>query len=214
MNWWKRLIRGRQLDKQIADELRFHFDCQVTDNMRAGMSETEARRRAQQSLGGLMQVGEECRQARGTTWLESTLQDLRFAFRTLWKRPAFALTAVITLALGIGATVGLYGMISYMVIKRTHEIGIRMALGARRYQVIRLVMREAGLATVIGVGVGLLISLAATRSAASLLFGLKPNDPLTLAGAAILLALVAAVASWLPALHASRVDPMSALRDE
>jgi predicted permease len=107
---------------------------------------------------------------------------------------------------------GLYGVISYIVMQRRNEIGIRVALGANRGQVVRMVMREAGLLLAIGVAIGTMLSLAAGRAAESLLFGLKSNDALTLAAAAGLLALIGAVASFLPARRASRLDPMTALR--
>jgi predicted permease len=109
---------------------------------------------------------------------------------------------------------GLYGVISYIVMQRRNEIGIRVALGANRGQVVRMVMREAGLLLAIGVVIGTVLSLAAGRTAASLLFGLKPNDALTLAAAAGLLAAIGAIASFLPARRASKLDPMAALRDE
>jgi ABC-type antimicrobial peptide transport system permease subunit len=107
---------------------------------------------------------------------------------------------------------GLYGVISYIVMQRRNEIGIRVALGANRGQVVRMVMREAGLLLAIGVTIGTVLSLAAGRTATSLLFGLKPNDALTLAAAAGLLAAIGAVASFLPARRASKLDPMAALR--
>jgi ABC-type antimicrobial peptide transport system permease subunit len=107
---------------------------------------------------------------------------------------------------------GLYGVISYIVMQRRNEIGIRVALGANRGQVVRMVMREAGLLLAIGVVIGTVLSLAAGRTAASLLFGLKPNDALTLAAAAGLLAAIGAIASFLPARRASKLDPMAALR--
>ena len=89
-----------------------------------------------------------------------------------------------------------------------------MALGAQRGQVVAMVMREAGRLLVIGVVAGTALSLVAGRSASSLLFGLKPYDPLTLVGAAALLAAIAALATFLPARRASKVDPMVALRYE
>jgi ABC-type antimicrobial peptide transport system permease subunit len=107
---------------------------------------------------------------------------------------------------------GLYGVISYIVMQRRNEIGIRVALGANRGQVVRMVMREAGLLLAIGVTIGTVLSLAAGRTAASLLFELKPNDAMTLAAAAGLLAAIGAVASFLPARRASKLDPMAALR--
>jgi len=112
------------------------------------------------------------------------------------------------------ATVGLYGVIAYLVASRRGEIGIRLALGAQRAQVIGLVMREAGRLLVLGTAVGTLLALAATRGAASLLFGLQPRDPLTFATAALVLAATAGAAALLPALRAARVDPMVALRQE
>jgi predicted permease len=112
------------------------------------------------------------------------------------------------------ACVGLYGVMSYGVSRRTNEIGIRMALGARTHSVLWLVLREALMLVGIGLAVGVLASLAVTRTAASLLYELKPNDPLTITFATLLLAGVAALASYLPARRAARVDPMVALRDE
>jgi predicted permease len=112
------------------------------------------------------------------------------------------------------ACVGLYGVLSYAVARRANEIGIRMALGAQRRDVIWLVLREALALVVAGVTVGLLSSLAATRTASTLLYGLEPNDPPTIAAATLLLLAVAALASYMPARRASRVDPMTALREE
>src|SRR5262249_45463158 len=112
------------------------------------------------------------------------------------------------------ACVGLYGVLSYAVARRTNEIGIRMALGARRGNVIWLVLREALALVVAGVAVGLLASLAATQTASTLLFGLRPNDPSTIAAATLLLLKVAALAGYLPARKAARVDPMAAFGDE
>ena len=112
------------------------------------------------------------------------------------------------------ATVGLYGVIAYLVASRRGEIGIRMALGAQRAQVIGMIMREAGRLLAVGTVAGTLLALAATRGAASLLFGLQPRDPLTFATAALVLALTAGAAGLLPALRAARLDPMVALRQE
>jgi ABC-type antimicrobial peptide transport system permease subunit len=112
------------------------------------------------------------------------------------------------------ATIGLYGVMSYMVARRRNEIGIRMALGADRREVISMVMREASRLLGAGVLVGLLASVVAARAASTLLFGLSPGDPLTLLMAAAVLGAVAMVASYLPALRASRLEPTEALREE
>jgi predicted permease len=112
------------------------------------------------------------------------------------------------------ATIGLYGVMSYMVARRRNEIGIRMALGADRRDVVRMVMREAAVLLTAGIVVGLLTSVAAARAATTLLFGLAPGDPATLATAAAGLGLVAMLASYLPAVRASRLEPTEALREE
>jgi putative ABC transport system permease protein len=112
------------------------------------------------------------------------------------------------------ATIGLYGVMSYMVARRRNEIGIRMALGAGRADVVRMVMREATLLLGAGLIVGIALAIAAARTATTLLFGLQPWDPSTLAIAAVALAAVAALASYLPAVRASRLEPTIALREE
>ena len=112
------------------------------------------------------------------------------------------------------ATVGLYGVMSYMVARRQNEIGVRMALGADRIGVMRLVLGEAARLLGIGLAMGTALALAAGTTARSMLFGLQPYDPLTLAMAIALLAVVTLVASYLPALRAAKLDPMVALRDE
>jgi putative ABC transport system permease protein len=112
------------------------------------------------------------------------------------------------------ATIGLYGVMSYMVARRRNEIGIRMALGAGRRDVLVMVMREAGLLLAGGVIVGALLAIAAARAATTLLFGLRPGDPATLGMAIAGLGMVAMLASYLPALRASRLEPTEALREE
>jgi predicted permease len=115
------------------------------------------------------------------------------------------------LAVGL-VSLGLYGLMSHTVLRRTGEIGLRMALGATAQGVLWMVMRESLIAVGVGVVIGLAGSFAATRIVANLLFGLTATDPLTFAGGAFLLIVVALVAGWVPARRASRVDPMVALR--
>jgi len=110
------------------------------------------------------------------------------------------------------AMIGLYGVISYMVLRRRNEIGIRLALGARRADIVLLILREMAALLLVGLGIGTVVSLAAAQGAGALLFGLSPHDAPTILVSACLLAAVAGIASFVPALRASRVDPMVALR--
>jgi predicted permease len=112
------------------------------------------------------------------------------------------------------ATLGLYGVIAYMVARRRNEIGVRMALGADRMKVIRLVLREAILLLAVGLTAGVLLALWAGRAATTLLFGLQPYDPITMLSAVALLTVVALAASYGPARRAAAIEPMMALRDE
>ena len=117
MNWWHRLLRRRRMEEQLEKELRFHLDQHTADLIAQGRNPDEARREARQSLGGPAQVKEECRDARGTRWLEDLLQDVRYALRTFRQKPGFSFVALLTLALGIGATAVMFTMIYGVLLK-------------------------------------------------------------------------------------------------
>jgi putative ABC transport system permease protein len=142
-----------------------------------------------------------------------TLEDLLSASLAArrFQMQLVALFGVVALAL---AALGLSGVIAQSVAQRTREFGIRMALGAQPRRVLAMVVRQGLRLGAFGVGAGLLFSLAATRALQGALFGVSAVDPLTYAGVAALLVLVAAIASWLPARRATRVDPAIALRAE
>ncbi len=145
----------------------------------------------------------------GVKTMEGQASESLFVERMVaWLSAAFGGLATLL------AAIGLYGVMSYAVARRTREIGIRMALGAERRAVLWLVLREVALLSIVGIAGGLAISLYATRFVKAQLFGLSPTDPATLAIAAATIALVAFLAGYLPARRASALDPMLALRTE
>jgi len=143
-----------------------------------------------------------------TTQIEQVEQ--RFAQEKLFAQ-AYAMFGGIALLL---ASIGLFGLMSYSVARRTNEIGIRMALGAQRTDVLRLVMRESMVLVVIGIVAGLAIAFGASRYVTTLLYGLPPTDVTSIALAVLLMVVVSGIAGYLPARRASRVDPMVALHYE
>ena len=162
-----------------------------------------------------------CRQAiraiPGGIWrrrprFRNIVNDLRFTCR-LWKRhPAFAAAAISTQAIGIAVTTAVL-VVAQSVADRTREIGVRVALGASRAGIVRLVMRRALAAAGTGAALGVLGTLAASKWLSALLFGVSPRDPMTIAAATVLLGAVALAACVIPTRRALNVDPASAVRE-
>jgi putative ABC transport system permease protein len=150
--------------------------------------------------------------------MDILLRDLRFALRQLRRTPAFTMAAVACLGFAATALVlaalGIYGVIAYGVVQRTRELGIRMALGARSDDVLRLVLRQGMAPVLAGLALGLCGAAVASRVLRGLLFGVGGIDPITYAGVAAFLATVALMASFLPARRAALADPVVALRNE
>src|SRR5579864_5702960 len=111
------LCRRHAVDVEMDDELRFHFEREVEKHMRSGLTREQATYRTRLEFGGFEQVKEECRQARGVYWIETTLQDVRYGLRALRKSPGFAVTAILTLALGIGASTWVFNLLLQWVIQ-------------------------------------------------------------------------------------------------
>jgi ABC-type antimicrobial peptide transport system permease subunit len=141
-------------------------------------------------------------------------------FAEVRRVPLFPARALLAVASGFGllslvlTLIGIYGVISYSVSRRTHEFGIRMALGAKRSLVFQMVITEGLKLTIVGIAAGVLAAIMGTRFLSSLLFGVTATDPVTFGGISILMILTAAIACYVPARRATRVDPLIALRQD
>jgi predicted permease len=190
---------------QIPDSFLPLFDRSVGTVVRtsaAPLGAMDSIRQAVQQVNGQIVIS-------GTETLSGIISDSLAA-----KRFAMALLAVFAGLALLLSSIGIYGVISYLVGQRTQEIGIRMALGAERANVLSMVLGQAGKMIILGVAIGILATLGLTGLMASMLFGVTPWDPVTLGGVALLLSLVSLFACYVPAQRAARVDPMIALRYE
>ncbi len=117
MNWWRRLIQGREMEQRLEKELEFHLEQHASELIARGRNPETARREARMALGGPEQVKEQCRDARGTMWLEDLWRDFHYALRTLRQKPGFSIVALLTLALGVGATTVMFTVIDGVLLK-------------------------------------------------------------------------------------------------
>jgi putative ABC transport system permease protein len=146
--------------------------------------------------------------------LDLSTMDERLAASAAPRRFNLLLLACFALLAMLLASVGIYGVVSYSVSQRTHEVGVRMALGAQRRDVLKVILAQGMALLLIGIGIGLVGAFLLTRFLASLLYGVRPTDSVTFAAVSLLLAVVATVACYVPARRATKVDPMVALRYE
>jgi ABC-type antimicrobial peptide transport system permease subunit len=130
------------------------------------------------------------------------------------ERVMFQIAGIIAALATALVMIGLYGVMAYSVVRRTREIGIRMAIGAKPTEILNMVLREMLLILAIGLVLGILAALAISKVVESQLFGVKAHDPIVIVGAAFALAIAAFAATYLPARRASRIDPLNALRYE
>lgn len=183
------LLRRHRIDEEIAEELHDHLEREIAHHRARGLPPSEARRLALCDLGGLAHTLEATRDVRAI-WLDAVWRDLKRALRMLRRAPLFTITALILLVLAIGSTtaiyaiahavllaaIGLYGVLAQGVAERRQEIGVRMALGATRGQILGVFLRYGLLVVAVGVGSGLVAALAAGRSLAGLVFGVNVRD--------------------------------------
>jgi len=117
MSWLRRLFTRKQMEDDLDKELRFHFESQIADKVRSGIPEAEARRLTRIEFGGIEQIKEECRESRGTMWLESIMKDFRYVLRRLLRSPGFTITFVLILAIGIGATTTIFSLVNSVLLQ-------------------------------------------------------------------------------------------------
>ena len=211
------LFRRQSVEADLDDEFRDHIERQTAEYVRQGASPSEVRTRALRAFGSVDQHKEAARDARGVAGIGHAVQDVTFAVRMLRKIAPRIRTLVVAafaaLALVL-ASIGVYGVTSHVTAQRTAEIGIRMALGARSFQVVSTVAGRIAVYSCAGLLIGITGAAVAARVIRALLYGIGPMDVAAFAGGGVVAIGIAAAAAWIPARRATRVDPGAALRSE
>jgi predicted permease len=209
-------VKQGGVDKKTGTELYFNFDQRAAQNPTFNPGTMNVVLRTTQPIEALAGAIHAAVGSLDPALPVVKLQSMEDVFADAIGRPRL-LAQLLGLFAGLAlllAAIGSYGVLSYMVTERRREIGIRMALGADRSSVLRMVLSQGLRLTLIGVGIGLAAAFGMNRVLASLLFGVKPSDPLTIATVVTLIGAVALIACYLPARVATRVDPMIVLREE
>jgi ABC-type antimicrobial peptide transport system permease subunit len=211
----RNLLHRDRVERDLDDEVRAMFDLLVDERVGAGMSREEASRAARMHLGGVDTLKDGVRDARAGAFVAAQTLDEQLAGpEEIQLRIAASLSGSLGIVGLVLAGIGVYGVTAYTVTRRTREIGVRLALGASRADVTRMVLRHGLSLMVIGSAVGLALAAGASRLLASGLHGVPPLDPLAFAGSAALFAAVGIGACYVPVRRAVRINAMEALRCE
>jgi hypothetical protein len=243
MTWLRGIFSRKRIEGELSDEIQAHLEQRIEELVSSGESRADASVAARREFGNVTRAKETSAEVWRWRHFEELSQDVRFGARMLRKSPGFTAIAILTLAnvltmaaavdesmsqsrfsmlllASFGAlallmaSIGMYGVISYAVAQRTREIAIRMALGAERRKVFAMVLGQGARLAALGITIGVATALIATRLTERFLFGVRPTDPLTFGAVGALLVAIALLTSYIPALRATRVDPMVALRTE
>ncbi|PYU00046.1 MAG: hypothetical protein DMG38_09165 [Acidobacteria bacterium] len=206
------LFRREQVDRELDEELGAYLEMQAADKMNEGMSRNDAVRSVHLESGSV-ELAKEI--VRSGSWesLFGTQEQLVDA-TIVPDRMLAELSGFIGLSAAILVCLGLYGLTAYQVSRRTAEIGVRMALGAQRRNVVSMLLKSSLVLVVTGAAAGIGATLLSVRLVASLLFGVQPLDAVTLLVTPLILVAIGAAATHLPAHRATKIDPMVALRYE
>ena len=219
------LFRGKSFAQELDEELEFHLAMCQQWNEDRGVAAATARRQARLRFGNPLLWRERISEIDLAMLPQTVLQDLRYGAGILMRNAGFTPVAVLALAMaGIATLVGLmglllasmgvYGTVSYMVVLRTREVGIRLALGAKKRDVLRLMLEKSARPVLAGLGAGVLLAVVASYLLRGVLYGVSRVDGVSFGGASLVVVAIAMLATYLPSRRALRVEPMAALRSE